>query len=66
MSRAESDAILAKFLDFLQRDWRIRLGIGVMLVGALLYLAGRSAWGLAVGRARAGHERAIALITRAS
>jgi TRAP-type uncharacterized transport system substrate-binding protein len=46
MSRAESDAILKRLLDFLQRDRRIRIALGVLFCGALLFFAGRSAYGL--------------------
>ena len=42
MSRAESDAILAKLLDYLQSNKKIRMGILVVLVGALVAYGVRS------------------------
>ena len=42
MSTGESEALLSRFLDFLQRDRRVRLGIGFVLIAALLFLLGRS------------------------
>jgi TRAP-type uncharacterized transport system substrate-binding protein len=46
MSRAESDAVLKRLLDFLQRDRRIRIALGVIIVGALVAYAARSAYNL--------------------
>jgi TRAP-type uncharacterized transport system substrate-binding protein len=42
----ESDAILHRVLEFLQRDRRIRVGLGLLLVAAMLVIAGRSAYRL--------------------
>jgi TRAP-type uncharacterized transport system substrate-binding protein len=46
MSNVESEALLRRILDFLQRDRRIRLALGAVVVGAMLFLAGRSAFRL--------------------
>ncbi|MBI5534268.1 MAG: hypothetical protein HY898_16205 [Deltaproteobacteria bacterium] len=46
MSSAESQAVLRRILDWLQSNRWIRIGIGTLLVGAMLYLAGRSIYGL--------------------
>lgn len=45
-AQAESEALLRKSLDFLQSDRRIRVGLGLLLVGAMLFVAGRSAYRL--------------------
>jgi TRAP-type uncharacterized transport system substrate-binding protein len=45
-AHAESQALLDQFLDFLQRDRRIRFALGALLVSALLLLAGRSVYRL--------------------
>jgi TRAP-type uncharacterized transport system substrate-binding protein len=45
-AEAESGAILDRFLYFFQRDKRLRLGIGALLLGVLLFFAARSAYGL--------------------
>ncbi len=45
-AEAESGAVLNRFLDFFQRDKRLRLGIGFLLIAALLFFAARSAYGL--------------------
>jgi TRAP-type uncharacterized transport system substrate-binding protein len=39
---AEAEGLLQRFLDFLQSDRRIRVGLGLLVVGAMLALAGRS------------------------
>ncbi len=46
MSQVDSEVILKRALDSLQRDRRIRLAIAAVLVGALLVLAARSVYGL--------------------
>ena len=46
MSYAESEAVLKRLLDSLQRDRRVRLGIGACLVAVLLVLAVRAIVGL--------------------
>jgi TRAP-type uncharacterized transport system substrate-binding protein len=45
-AEAESGAVLQRFLYFFQRDRRLRLGIGALLLAVLLVLAARSAYGL--------------------
>lgn len=42
----ESEKLLQRVLDFLQADRRIRLGLAALLLGALAFVAGRSAWNL--------------------
>jgi TRAP-type uncharacterized transport system substrate-binding protein len=42
----EADVLLRRFLTFLQRDARLRLGIGAVALAALLALAARSAYDL--------------------
>jgi TRAP-type uncharacterized transport system substrate-binding protein len=46
MSKKESQAILDKFLSYLQSNKYIRLGIGFTIIAVLLFFAGRFAWGL--------------------
>jgi TRAP-type uncharacterized transport system substrate-binding protein len=46
MGQAESEAVLNRTLDFLQRDRRVRFALAAVLVGALLLLAARSIYGL--------------------
>jgi TRAP-type uncharacterized transport system substrate-binding protein len=43
---AEVERLLTRVLDFLQSDRRVRLGIGGLLVAALLFVAGRSVYEL--------------------
>jgi TRAP-type uncharacterized transport system substrate-binding protein len=43
---AEIEGMLGRFLAFLQADHRVRIGLGVLLVAALLAVAGRSVYGL--------------------
>jgi TRAP-type uncharacterized transport system substrate-binding protein len=43
---AEIENLLARFLAFLQSDRRVRIGLGSLMVGALLFVAGRSVYGL--------------------
>jgi TRAP-type uncharacterized transport system substrate-binding protein len=45
MANAAED-LLGRFLDFLQSDRRLRIGIGVLIVGALLAVAAHSLYGL--------------------
>jgi TRAP-type uncharacterized transport system substrate-binding protein len=45
-AEAESGAVLRRFLDHLQRDRRIRMGFGFLLIAILLAVAVRSAYGL--------------------
>ncbi|MGC4116911.1 MAG: TAXI family TRAP transporter solute-binding subunit [Myxococcales bacterium] len=45
-SNAESEKVLQRFLDFLQADRRIRVGLAALLLGALALVAGRSAYHL--------------------
>lgn len=42
----EIEGLLSKFLSFLQSDRRVRIGLGVAMVAVLLYVAGRSVFGL--------------------
>ncbi len=44
MSRAESDAILKRLIDYLQSHRALRLGLGALLVAALLGVAARALW----------------------
>lgn len=46
MSQSESHALLYRFLDFLQRDRRVRFALGAIFVLALLLLAGHSVYRL--------------------
>jgi TRAP-type uncharacterized transport system substrate-binding protein len=46
MSHAESEAVLKRLLDFLQRGRRVRLAIAAVLVGLLVALAVRAVVGL--------------------
>lgn len=46
MAHVESEALLDRFLNFLQRDPRIRFTLGALLVLGLMALAGRSAYRL--------------------
>jgi TRAP-type uncharacterized transport system substrate-binding protein len=43
---AEIEGLLNRFLDFLQSDRRLRYGIGIVIVAALLAIAGSSLYGL--------------------
>jgi TRAP-type uncharacterized transport system substrate-binding protein len=45
-ANAESEKLLQRLLDFLQSDRRIRLGLGLLIVAAMLALAGRSIYRL--------------------
>ncbi|HEY3448414.1 MAG TPA: TAXI family TRAP transporter solute-binding subunit [Myxococcales bacterium] len=45
-SNVESEKLLQRTLDFLQADRRIRVGLAVLLLGALGLVAGRSAYNL--------------------
>ncbi|MFI5300126.1 MAG: TAXI family TRAP transporter solute-binding subunit [Polyangiales bacterium] len=42
MSTAESEAVLSRIIGYLQSNAKIRIGIGLVLVGALLFFAGRA------------------------
>lgn len=43
---AKIDTFLSKFLSFLQYDWRVRFFLGALMLGGLLFVAGKSAMGL--------------------
>src|ERR1700679_1132570 len=46
MSRAESDAVLARFLNYLQSSRRIRIGILVVIAGLFVAYGARSIYQL--------------------